>query len=140
MVKCANYVCSNEVKTGFKTETYCRKCSHSEAPFIYCCDVCKQLFSVTTYANGHLAKSCSETCRKIKRSIKANIRYRKQHKFKEKKCPTCHINFTGGYNGKSKTKYCSLRCTKYRAVARAKRIEKAFKINKPIVSLPLYLS
>lgn len=103
MPKCANFVCLNDVKVGFRTETYCRSCIQSDQPFVFLCDVCDNTFT-SSGRNGHLSVSCSERCRKIKRSIKSKVRYMKKNPAKEKECPSCKKKFI------KNTKYCSYEC------------------------------
>ena len=103
MPKCANFVCLNDVIVGFRTETYCRSCIQSDQPFVFLCDVCNNTFT-SSGRNGHLSVSCSERCRKIKRSIKSKVRYMKKNPAKEKECPSCKKKFI------KNTKYCSYGC------------------------------
>lgn len=118
MVKCSNFVCLNEVRTGFKDETYCRSCVQSKQPYVYLCDVCEVTFT-TSGRNGHLSKSCSEKCKRMKRSIKCKVRYMKLHPPKEKECPTCGNNFS------KNTKYCSYECNA--SLHRNKKYERLYK-------------
>lgn len=104
MPKCANHVCLNDVRVGFKAETYCRSCLQSDQPYVFECDICKVLFTPTG-RNSVLNKSCSDKCRQIKHSLLSKARYRKANPIKTKKCPTCKKMFK-----KAGSKYCSNRC------------------------------
>lgn len=103
MPKCANHVCLNDVKVGFKTETYCRSCIQSDQPYVFECDICKVLFTPTG-RNSVLHKSCSDECRRIKHSLLSKARYKKLHPPVSKPCPSCGKIFA------KNTKYCSYGC------------------------------
>lgn len=130
MPKCHNYVCLNDVIVGFKPETYCRSCLHSDQPYVFMCDVCETLFTVDDRLNAHLQRSCSPKCKRIKRSIKCKIRYMKAHPPKEKECPSCKKKFT------KNTKYCSYGCHGHRQ-AHVRRVKSYFK--KKIPAMNVYL-
>jgi predicted nucleic acid-binding Zn ribbon protein len=118
MPKCANYVCLNDVKVGFKPETYCRSCVQSNQPYVYQCDVCKVLFTPHG-RNAKLQQSCSDKCKIIKRSVRNKMNYMKLHPPKEKECPTCGNNFS------ENRKYCSYECNG--SLHRNKKYERLYK-------------
>ena len=138
MTKCSNYVCLNEVITGFKTEKFCRSCIHSDSPIIICCSICKNLFTFS--GKGIMPNCCGNACKKLQVNKDRKKRRDMKKSLIKKKCPTCKKQFTKGYSENYSTKYCSLKCKSYKGKEKVRNLNKGFTKAKNNMSLHVYLT
>ena len=136
--QCYNNSCNNEVITGFKTEKFCRACSHSSEQMVIKCTVCSDTFNYS--GKGRMTNYCSAICKRMLSNERARIRRNKRRVIKTKECPTCKKQFTKGYSETYNTKYCSLECISYKGKKKAKNLIKGFSNADKFISLPFYLS
>jgi hypothetical protein len=133
-MKCANFVCLNEVKHVGKRlcTNFCNTCRNSPQPYVFECKQCGNTFIRNGQNMGRIPLTCSQKCRNRRRYVMSgrarSKTYQRKPRPKVKKQAKLCKNCDEAFKGFARRVFCSKSCaTRYReTTGRAEKIYESF--------------